>query len=210
MCHMKEMVFRHHPTKYNGHLEWNSRREKCKLSQHLYVTSPLELVTSGGSSTSGAFELAASLSSSNIRSGVLAVETTEVLGGFTSMTLSLDQNGLGTSGSLEGQLVESNNVTASLNNARAGSISNVEGAHVHGARESEQTFVISDGTNNDGDVVGLSVLLDLGEGHSRSVHARHHQAAQYNSVEARISSTSQELVELSHINTIGLYCYRLP
>jgi hypothetical protein len=153
------------------------------------------------SATTGTLVLATDLGlSADVGSGVLAMETTEVTEDLAGMTGTLEENGGLTSGTLKGELVEGQNATTGLDDASTGSLGNAESAHVD-LGDLQETGVVSDGANNDGNILGvltLQVLADLGERDGGSVDAGHAESLEHDLVELRLSSAGQELVQLQN------------
>lgn len=166
----------------------------------MQTTNPLDLESSGGAASTTSLVLATSLRlGTDVRNGVLTMDSTEVLEDGTSTAGTLQQNSLATSGALEGKLIEGDNLTAGLLDTGAGSLSNVEGSDGNlGA--GEDAVIISDGSDDDEDGLGglsLSMRSELLEGDGRSVGAGHNQAAEDDLVEVSLGTASQELVQLN-------------
>jgi hypothetical protein len=112
---------------------------------------------------------------------VLVGAHAEVLESLTGVLGSTEQEGVASSGSTQSQLIQSQALTASGNDA-----STSGGGESHGSDcdlgDLEQTVVISDGTDNDNNLILLVIAddlaLDAGEGNGRSVDAGHKQATQ--------------------------------
>lgn len=160
----------------------------------------LDLETSRVAATASAFVLATSLGlGGDLGGGVLAVDATEVTELFAGVASTLQQNSLGASGALEGELVKSQDGTTSLLNTGTSGFSNVEGSNGD-LWDGQDAVVISDGADDyedDAILLSGSVGSNLLEGHRGAVVARQEQATQDNLVEAGLSATSQELVQLS-------------
>lgn len=85
--------------------------------------------------------------------GALGAGATEVLVGGTSGAATTEEDGLGTSGALESELIESEDLTTSGDNASTGSVGDAEGAHLHLGELGAD--VISDAANDNDDAVIL-------------------------------------------------------
>ena len=134
----------------------------------------------------------------DVRNGVLAMDSTEVLEDLAGTTGTLQQNSLAASGALESELIEGHDLTTSLLDAGTSSLGDVEGSDGN-LGDGQNALVISDSSNDDENGIGglsFGVANDLLEGHGRSVGTRHHQATEDHLVEVRLSTASQELVQL--------------
>lgn len=142
----------------------------------------------------------------DVRLLALVGTETEVLVGLPGVPGASEQEGVGTGGGPEGELIKSDRLTTSGLNAGAGSGRESQGSDGH-LGDGEETVVVGDGTdNNNGAVVVLGVLLvdvgvtgvarDLAQGHGRAVHLGHEQAAEDDLVEGRVGTTRQEAVKL--------------
>ena len=142
----------------------------------------------------------------DIRNGVLTMDSTEVLEDFTSTAGTLKQNSLAASRALEGKLIEGHNLTTRLLDASASRLSDVEGSDGH-LGDDESTLVISDSSDDNEDGLGslsLGVSGELLERDGRSVVAGHNQAAEDDLVEVSLSTASQELVQLDQEAQVGV------
>lgn len=113
----------------------------------------------------------------------------EVLDGLTSVLGAAQQQSVGTSGLLEGQLVEGLGGATSGQDAGAGGGGEAQGSDVH-LGDLEQAVVVGDGTDDDdGALVILGeVGVDARQGDGRAVHAGHEQTAQDDLVEAGVGA----------------------
>lgn len=114
----------------------------------------------------------------------------EVLDGLTGVLGSTEEEGVGTGGLLESELIESQGLAASGEDASAGSGGETEGRNGDGG-DLEETVVIGDGTdNNDGLllVAVLDVVDNARDRHGRTVDAAHEQPAEDNLVESRVGT----------------------
>lgn len=115
----------------------------------------------------------------------------EVLDGFTSVLRSTEQEGVGSGGGTESELVEGKNLTTGLLNTGAGGSSETKGGNGE-LGDSQHAVVVGDGSNNDN---GLSLLFlghvgdDARQADGRSVCAGHEKAAEDDLVEVGIGTT---------------------
>lgn len=170
-------------------------------------TNPLDLESAGRAASTTSLVLTSSLGGgTDIRNGVLTMDSTEVLEDLTSAAGTLKQNSLATSGALEGKLIEGHNLTTSLLDASASRLSDVESSDGD-LGDGKNTLVISDSSDDNEDGLGslsFSVVGELLEGDGRSVGAGHNQAAEDDLVEVSLSTASQELVQLDQEAQVGV------
>lgn len=108
----------------------------------------LLLVTAAGATTTSTLKLASL--GADIRTGVRVGHTrslTEVLEGSAGSTSTLEQQGVLAGGCTQGQLIESQNLSASLQDALASCLGDMEGAQRH-LGNGQQTVIIGNGANN--------------------------------------------------------------
>ena len=97
----------------------------------------------------------------------------EVLDGLPGVPLAPEQDGVGTSGRTERELVEGDSLTTGLEDALLGGLGEAEGSDGQ-LGDLEETDVVGDGANNN-DGLGVTVgsvgglLEDAGEGNGRAV-----------------------------------------
>merc|ERR1712168_546941 len=131
----------------------------------------------------------------------------EVTVGRARGAASLHQDGILPLGRLEGQLIESHDLSSSLENAFTGA-----GGDVHRAqrqlRDLVKTKVVGDGAHDNGGLSITAWLLhntrDPGNRHGRSVNATHIETCQNNLIELGVSSASQEPIELHQQTQIDI------
>jgi len=123
---------------------------------------------------------------------------TEMLESLTSVLRSSEENGVGTSGGAESKLVKGDDLTTSLHNASAGTIGDAKSAHGELRKVSSQARIISDGSNEHGNLVllALNVTSKTGHGHGRAVDAGLEETLKHNLVELRVRAAGQEAVQL--------------
>lgn len=122
----------------------------------------------------------------------------EVLNSLTGVLGATEDQGVASGGSTESKLVQGNGLTASGDNAGAGSGGESQSSDSH-LGELEQAVIIGDGTDND-DGSLLALLVDVGDnsgqGDGRAVDLGRKQTSENDLVEGRVGSASQEAVEL--------------
>ena len=126
---------------------------------------------------------------------VLMGTHTEVLDGLARVLSTTDEDGVGTSGGTESQLIQGQNLTTSLQDTGLGGLGEVKGSNRE-LGEVQKTRVIGDGTDNNNGLTFLVVLDNARNSDGRTVDARHKETLQDNLVEVGISTTSKETVEL--------------
>lgn len=128
-----------------------------------------------------------------------ASRNAKVLNSLAGVLLSAEEEAVGAGGAALGQLVKSQALTASLDNASTGSLGEAKGSDLH-LGGLDKALVISDGADNDGDALLLGghsqVLAQGAQGHGGTVDLAHTQALQDNLVEAGSGTAGQEAVEL--------------
>lgn len=138
------------------------------------------------------------VASASVRLGVLAVETTEVLGDLTSVATALKEDGVLASGALKSELIEGNSTATSLDDAVSRGLSESEGSNVE-LGDREKAIIVDNGADNNGNN-SLLVLgdhgADLGDGEGGAVDTGHAEALENNLVEVGLSAASKEAVEL--------------
>lgn len=147
----------------------------------------------------GTLELTALGTDIRLNVALGATSNTKVLNGLTGVLLSTEEDTVGTSGAALGELVKSQALTTSLDNTGTGSLGETEGSNLHLGNLNE-TLIISDGTDDDGDAVLLGgdgqVLGHGAQGHGGTVDLAHTQALEDDLVEAGSGTAGQEAVEL--------------
>ena len=143
----------------------------------------------------GTFELTAVGTDIRLNIRTLSTGNTKVFDGLTGILLSTEEGAVGTSRATLSKLVKSEALTTSLHNAGTGSLGETEGSNLEG-RDLEHTLIISNGSNDNRDGVGLGVLGDGTEGHRGTINLTHTETLENNGVEARSSTAREEAVEL--------------
>lgn len=119
----------------------------------------------------------------------------EVLDGLTGVLGAAEEKGVGASGGAESELVQSQGLATSLENPGTGSGGEAQSGDGE-LGDLKQAVVVGDGANNDDGLalVSLARVLvrsgrdDAGDGHRRTVDARHEKAAEHDLVEVRIGT----------------------
>ncbi|KAJ8578637.1 hypothetical protein ON010_g567 [Phytophthora cinnamomi] len=121
-----------------------------------------------------------------------------------------EQHRVGALGGTQGQLVEAQALTASLDDAGAGRLGEVEG-HDRELGDVQQTDVVRHGAHHDGDLalVLLHEASDLAQGQRSLVGVALVEATQHDVVELGVRATSQEAVQANeqvqvHIVRLGV------
>lgn len=121
---------------------------------------------------------------------VLVWSHAEVLDSLSRVLWSSEEKGVASSWSSQRQLIKSQSLTTSSDNASTGCSSESESSNAE-LGDGQETVVISDGANNhNGLVVGLlgGVADDSGYRDRRSVNAGHKESAKNNLVEGGVGS----------------------
>lgn len=116
------------------------------------------------------------------------------------------EEGVGTSGSAESELVESEDLAAILENALAGTLGEPQSAHAD-LGELEKAGIIGNGADDDDNLalLALDEASELNEGERGLVGPAHAQALEDDAVEVRTGPASQEPVELDKEGTYIAY-----
>lgn len=150
----------------------------CCLSISVTIVSTLYLETSGLSSTSGLLELSAlrSDSGSSGRTGD-TWGLAEVSLSSAGLGGSSEENGVGALGRSQSELVQSDALTSSLDDARSSSLGELQGADSH-LGDLEQAGVVRNSSDDNGGLagVGLHVLDQLGQRQRGLVSSRGDQS----------------------------------
>lgn len=115
----------------------------------------------------------------------------EVLDGLAGVLGAAEQEGVGASGLLEGQLVEGKDLAAGREDASTGGGGDAESGNRH-LGDGQEAVVIGDGADDDNSLVLVALLevpRDTGQRDGGAVDAAHEEAAQDHLVEGRIGAT---------------------
>ena len=153
----------------------------------------LNLETTRSTLTTSTFKLAAL--GTNIGLLVLVRTETKVLDGFTSVLGTTDENGVGTSGGTESQLIQGQTFTTCLQDTSLGSLGEVKGSN-RKLGEFKKTGIVSDGTNDNNSLVILSITDNAGNSDRRTVDARHKETLQDDLVEFGICTAGKKTIKL--------------
>lgn len=129
---------------------------------------------------------------------VLVGTEAEVLEGLTGVLGATEEEGVGTGGLLQSQLVKGNGLAAGSSDAGTGGGGEAESGN-GGLGDGQETVVVSDGTNNNDGLLVVAVLKvgrNAREGDGGAVDAGHEQAAEDDLVEGGISAACRWLVFL--------------
>ena len=157
----------------------------------------LNLVTHARTATTSSLELATRRTHVGARLASRRTRSSEVSHGLASTAVALQQHRVGSGGSTQSQLVQSDALASSLQNASTSGLSEAESAHLQGGHL-DHANIVSDGSNDHGDLVLLSlhVLHQSAQTHGRAVDAAHVEALQDHLGESSIGAASQEAVQL--------------
>lgn len=135
--------------------------------------------------------------------GVAAGNTgggTEVAVRLASLDGAAEEHSVGTSGAEGGQLIEGQGLATVLHDASASSLREAKSGNLDVLREGEETLVIGNATNNNGDllaqILALGVADDLSNRDGSAVNAAHAEAVKDDLVELAASAAGKEAVEL--------------
>jgi hypothetical protein len=160
----------------------------------------LDLPAHGGTTATSALELATLGENLGADSGVGDTGGAEVASSNASGLLATEEDAVSTLGAEKSKLIESVDLATVLHDTGTDGVSNAESSELE-ALDDLDTDIISDGADNNDDVLGvileggLGVLLDALDGHNRAVNVRAHKAAKDGSVEGAASTASEELVK---------------
>lgn len=160
----------------------------------------LHLESVRSSSSSGLLELA-SLRDKTRLDSIVSVwvshggSVSKVLDSLTRKLGATEKHSVGALGSAKSELVESDGLASSLDDAGAGRLSESHGSNGHG-RKIQKTSIISDGSYNYGSDVLLTIesLGDTRDRHGGVVDSRHSESSCDGESELGISSAGQETV----------------
>lgn len=141
---------------------------------------------------------------------VLVGTEAEVLDSLTVVLGATQEQGVGTGGLLQGELVEGQGAAAGGQDARAGSGGEAQGSDLD-LGDLEQAVVVGDGADNNDRLLVVAVLqvgLDTGQGDRRAVDAGGKQAAQDNLVEGRVGTTCCWKVISKRVAVSAMGCRR--
>lgn len=115
----------------------------------------------------------------------------KVLDGLSGVLWSSQQESVASSRSTLSQLIQSQGLTTGSDDASTGGSGETESGNAE-LGDSQETVVISDGTNDDNGLV-VGFLRGVGgnsrEGDGRAIDARHEKAAENDFVEGRVGTT---------------------
>jgi len=131
--------------------------------------------------------------------------STKVAEGLAGSATATDEDGVGASGLADSELIKSDALTTSLQNASTGRVGEVKSTDGH-LGNVEQTSIIADSGNNDGSLLGVlvDVAIDARERHNGAVGAALHQTLADLSVEGRVGATCKELVQTHKQSHVGI------
>ena len=158
----------------------------------------LHLEAVGSSATAGLLELA-SLGNEAGLDAVMGVwvasrgAVAKVSNRFTGALGAAEQNGVGSLGSTEGELIKGNALTTIADDVSTSGLSEAQSSNLQ-SRELQLTRIIGDGTNNDSSQI-LLALHESRKARDRDrgvVDSRHSQSLDNSASKFRLSSTSNK------------------
>lgn len=128
---------------------------------------------------------------------VLVWAEAEVLDCLTSVLGTSEEKGVASGGSTESQLIQSQDLPSSSENASTSSGGNSESSNAE-LGDDQEAVVIGDGANNDNSALVLlaKVRNNSGNGDGGSVDAGHEKSAEDDLIEGGLGSAGQESVQL--------------
>ena len=181
-------------------------RSELKTNKSLWkdCTKPsrcntLDLEATAGTTTTSSLELATLRAHERLRLAARSTGVTEVLVRLASSAATLKQNRVRSRRGTQSQLVERDALTASLQDASASSLREVQSAHLQ-SRNLHQTDIVRNGAHHHGNLIllALHVSGQSSETHRRTVDSAHIQTVQNDLGELRTRATSHETVQLLH------------
>ena len=142
-------------------------------------------------------ELATSRTHVGARLASRSTRSSEVSHGLASTAVTLQQHRVGSGGSTQSQLIQSDALASGLQDAGTSGLSEAESAHLQG-RHFDHANIVSDGSHDHGDLVLLSlhVLHQSAQTHGRAVDAAHVKTLQNHLRESSVSAASKEAIQL--------------
>jgi len=121
----------------------------------------------------------------------------EVADGLAGVLRSSKQNRVGSGGSLDSELIESDNLSAFLEDSSAGSFGDSKRANSQ-LGDGKKSDIVGDGSDDDGDLVFLAghEFGQAGQRQGRSIDPAHRQTLEDDSVEVGTRASGQESVQL--------------
>jgi len=129
----------------------------------------------------------------------------KVLDGLAGETRAAEEDGVGASGLADGELVEGDALTASLDDACTGSSSEAKSTDRH-LGDLEHARIVNNGADADGGLVAstLHVSRKTGKRDNRAVHTALDETLQDLLVEGRVRAAGKELVQTHKKSKIGI------
>ena len=120
-----------------------------------------------------------------------------MLDGSAGSAAALEQDGVGTGGAAESELIESDALTASLENTSTGSFSEVESTNLEGG-DFDHADIVGDSTNDNSDLafLALHVSSESIQTHGRAVDSAHVKTSENDGGELGTSTSGNEAVKL--------------
>mmetsp|Transcript_12780 Transcript_12780/g.35907 ORF Transcript_12780/g.35907 Transcript_12780/m.35907 type:complete len:205 (-) Transcript_12780:160-774(-) len=172
--------------------EANRLHQRCSRRQHLVLEA------TAGATAAGLLELAALGADVGLGRAIWhARGPAKVLDSLARVLGAAEQDAAGASGGLQSQLIESQALSAGLEDAGAGSLGELQGAHTQ-LGDLKHADIVRDGADQNCHlaILALHELGELAQGERRAVHLGHEHPLEDNLVEGAVSAPLQEPIEL--------------
>ena len=165
----------------------------------LRIPLQLDLVTHARTATTSSLELATVRTHVGTCLASRSTRSSEVLHSIASTAMTLQQHSISTSRSTQSELVQSDALTSSLQNASTSGLGEAESTNLQG-RHFGHTNIVGNGSNDHGDLVlpSLHVLDQSAQTHGRAVDTAHVKTLQNHLGELSVGTTSKEAVQLGN------------
>lgn len=176
------------------------QKERTLLSLYFLV-----LVASAATATTSTLKLPSLAADIRLGVGVgYTRSSAKVLDGLTSVLRAAEEDSITASRSDESELIKGNDLTASLEDASASSLSNAQGADPE-LGEIKETDIVSDSSHKDSNLVLLALheLSQLGQRQRGPIDLGHKEALEHHLVEVRLGTADHEAVQLQKQRTKG-------
>jgi len=165
----------------------------------------LDLEATRRTTSTSALELASLASDVGLDVAAGGSGVAKVLDGLASVLGAAEENGVGSLGSKQGELVKGQALTASSSDPGTGSVREAEGADPE-LGGGDETRIVGDSSDKNGDLVllALHVAHNAGNAHRGPVDARHEQTLQHHAVERAGGTAIQEPVNLDQKGQVNV------
>lgn len=133
----------------------------------------------------------------------------EVTNRVTGVLSTTQQHSVGTLGSAQGQLIQSDALTTSLDDSGSGSLGESQSSNGQ-LRDLQQALIISDGTNNNSGLAILAIHVSgkSGDGNRRVINSGHSQSLDNGGSELGLSTSGQETEDNNHQPSLHTFHYK--